>query len=124
MNYAETNAIDTPLTIFLEDTGKAFVKGLGSHLNKTGRFVANLLLLITILVFSFEARSDVREIDVVATSVRVKGFECAKPSRIQRDEARSKPDRPVWIIWCDDEKNIYSVTYVGDDRTSVKRLRK
>jgi hypothetical protein len=63
------------------------------------------------------AQQDSEAINVVADAVRSQGYACAEPSAVQRDEALSRPDLPVWILTC--EGGRYRVELVPDMRARV-----
>lgn len=59
-------------------------------------------------------------LDVVAASVRDRGFDCDDPKKAERDEAASKPDEAAWVIDCGNAH--YRVTYKGDTGVEVEEL--
>ena len=63
------------------------------------------------------AQQDSEAIQVVADAVRSQVYACAEPSAVQRDEALSRPDLPVWVLTC--EGGRYQVELVPDMKARV-----
>lgn len=59
-------------------------------------------------------------LDVVAASVRDRGYTCEDPKEAKRDEAASKPDEAAWIIDCGNAR--YRVIYEGDAGVEVEAI--
>ena len=57
---------------------------------------------------------------IVAAAVRDHGFACDRPISAEREESVSQPDRPVWIIRCDNAR--YRVVFEGDTGARVTPL--
>jgi hypothetical protein len=66
------------------------------------------------------AQQDAEALQVVADQVRTQGYACANPQTIQRDPDLSRPDLPVWILTC--ENNRYRVELVPDMQARVTQL--
>jgi len=66
------------------------------------------------------AQQESEALQVVADQVREQGFACANPQGIQRDPDLSRPDLPVWILTC--ENNRYRVELVPDMQARVTQL--
>lgn len=59
-------------------------------------------------------------LDIIATAVRDRGFDCERPRSVERDLAASMPDREAWIIECDGVR--YRVVFGGDTGPLVTSL--
>ncbi len=66
------------------------------------------------------AQQDAEALQVVADQVRTQGYACANPQAVQRDPDLSRPDLPVWILTC--ENNRYRVELVPDMQARVTQL--
>ena len=66
------------------------------------------------------AQQEAEALQVVADEVRTQGYACATPAAVQRDQDLSRPDLPVWILTC--ENNRYRVELVPDMRARVTPL--
>ena len=66
------------------------------------------------------AQQDSEALQVVADLVRTQGYACANPQGVQRDPELSRPDLPVWILTC--ENNRYRVELVPDMQARVTQL--
>jgi plasmid stabilization system protein ParE len=66
------------------------------------------------------AQQESEALQVVADQVRTQGYACANPQGIQRDPDLSRPDLPVWILTC--ENNRYRVELVPDMQAKVTQL--
>lgn len=64
------------------------------------------------------AADDEVPLDVVADSVRARGYTCEDPREAKRDEAASKPDEAAWTIDCGNAH--YRVIYKGDASVEVE----
>ena len=58
--------------------------------------------------------------DIVADTVRSRGYPCDQPERATRDEAASLPDQAAWVLECADAR--YWVRYDNDVPAEVRRL--
>ena len=56
----------------------------------------------------------------VAAAVRITGSRCDHPSELRYDAAASQPDRPAWIIRC--EEGLFRVLFEGDTGPRVTPL--
>jgi hypothetical protein len=65
-----------------------------------------------------QAAGDEVPLDVVADSVRARGYACEDPREAKRDEAASKPDEAAWLIDCGNAH--YRVVYMGDASVEVE----
>jgi hypothetical protein len=65
-----------------------------------------------------QAADDEVPLDVVADSVRARGYTCEDPREAKRDEAASKPDEAAWTIDCGNAH--YRVIYKGDASVEVE----
>ncbi len=79
--------------------------------------ISALAGLIAGLSSGASAQQDSEAIQVVADAVRSQGYACAEPSAVQRDEALSQPDLPVWVLTC--EGGRYRVELVPDMKARV-----
>jgi hypothetical protein len=79
--------------------------------------ISALAGLIAGLSSGASAQQDSEAIQVVADAVRSQGYACAEPSEVQRDEALSRPDLPVWVLTC--EGGRYRVELVPDMKARV-----
>ena len=61
------------------------------------------------------------DIAIVATAVRQRGYACDRPQSLRSDLQSSLPDRPAWIIDC--EQGRFRVTFEGDTGARVTPLR-
>lgn len=52
------------------------------------------------------------EADIVATSIRRKGFSCAKVSHMERTELNKPAVRTIWKVRCD--QGDYLIKYIGN----------
>ncbi len=59
-------------------------------------------------------------IAAVAAAVRITGSRCDHPSELHYDAAASQPDRPAWIIRC--EEGLFRVLFEGDTGPRVTPL--
>jgi hypothetical protein len=66
------------------------------------------------------AQQNSEALQVVADQVRTQGYACANPQGVQRDPDLSRPDLPVWILTC--ENNRYRVELVPDMQARVTQL--
>jgi hypothetical protein len=66
------------------------------------------------------AADDVEPLDIVAASVRDRGYSCEDPKEAKRDEAASKPDEAAWLIDCGNAR--YRVIYQGDTGVEVEAV--
>jgi hypothetical protein len=66
------------------------------------------------------AQDEAEALQVVADKVRTQGYVCANPQAVQRDPDLSRPDLPVWILTC--ENNRYRVELVPDMQARVTQL--
>jgi hypothetical protein len=66
------------------------------------------------------AQGEAEALQVVADQVRTQGYACANPQAVQRDPDLSRPDLPVWILTC--ENNRYRVELVPDMQARVTQL--
>jgi hypothetical protein len=66
------------------------------------------------------AADDDVPLDVVAASVRDRGYSCEDPKEAKRDEAASKPDEAAWLIDCGNAR--YRVIYKGDTGVEVEAI--
>ena len=57
---------------------------------------------------------------IIAAAVRDRGFPCDRPISAEREPSVSQPDRPAWIIRCDDVR--YRVVFEGDTGARVMPL--
>ncbi len=58
--------------------------------------------------------------EIIAAQVRTQGFPCEKPIGAERDQKRSTPDQPVWVLRC--ENATYRVKMIPDMRAQIDRL--
>jgi hypothetical protein len=58
--------------------------------------------------------------NIIAAQIRKQGFKCDNADRAERDKDLSKPDRPVWIVTC--ENATYRVRLIGDMADRVEKL--
>jgi hypothetical protein len=58
--------------------------------------------------------------EVIAAQLRRQGYTCDNPVSAKRDQERSKPDQPVWILKC--EKTTYRVRLTPDMAADVVPL--
>ena len=85
------------------------------------RSLGVLTLLALGLPSAAFARRKSEAIQVVADAVRSEGYACVAPTAVQRDEAQSRPDLPVWILSC--ESGRYRVELVPDMRARVTPIK-
>lgn len=57
---------------------------------------------------------------IIAAQIRAQGYPCSKPTTASRDADLSKPDRPVWILRCEDAT--YRVRLAPGMASSVERI--
>ena len=60
------------------------------------------------------------ELGIVAAAVRITGTRCDQPRDVERDASASRPDRPAWIIRCED--GLFRVIFEGDTGPRVTPL--
>jgi hypothetical protein len=58
--------------------------------------------------------------DMLADTVRDRGFRCEQAEAAERDEALSRPDEAVWVLRCSNGR--YRVRYPGDTAPQVEPL--
>jgi hypothetical protein len=58
--------------------------------------------------------------DILAVQLRSQGYACEKPQDAARDNERSKPDQPVWILKC--ENVTYRMQLTPGMAAKVERL--
>jgi hypothetical protein len=75
---------------------------------------------IVALSSAVAAQGEAEALQVVADQVRTQGYACANPQAVQRDPDLSRPDLPVWILTC--ENNRYRVELVPDMQARVTQL--
>jgi hypothetical protein len=56
-------------------------------------------------------------VETVAAAVRVTGAGCDEPRALEYDAEASRPDRPAWVIRC--EQGSFRVIYQGDTGPEV-----
>jgi hypothetical protein len=66
------------------------------------------------------AQAEAEALQVIADQVRLQGFACATAQSVQRDPDLSRPDLPVWILTCDN--NRYRVELVPDMQARITTL--
>ena len=57
------------------------------------------------------------DLQIVAAAVRVTGARCHQPLGVERDAVESRPERPAWIIRC--EEGLFRVIFEGDTGVRV-----
>lgn len=88
------------------------------------RFLTLTALLLTAAVpltgHGSDNDSEVVPLNIVADSVRERGYSCDDPKEAKRDEAASKPDEAAWLIDCGNGR--YRVIYKGDTGAEVEEI--
>jgi hypothetical protein len=85
--------------------------------------LAGLLLALVLADMPAPAEATENEevpLDIVADSVRSRGYTCDDPKSAERDEAASKPDEAAWLIDCGNAR--YRVIYQGDAGVDVEEV--
>jgi hypothetical protein len=94
------------------------------QLRTTRPFLTALALLLGMAMLpagqGSKAADDDIPLDVVAASVRDRGYTCEDPKEAKRDEAASKPDEAAWLIDCGNAR--YRVIYKGDAGVDVEQV--
>lgn len=83
----------------------------------TGAFAG---LLLALCCASATAQERSIELKIVADKVRSLGFECRNPSSVERIQAESMPDEPVYVLTC--EGVSYRVQLVPDRAARVSQI--
>lgn len=64
-----------------------------------------------------EAQEESSQLEVIAAEVRRQGFECKNPMSVERIEAGSRPDEPLYLLKCDGAS--YRVRLIPDRAAEV-----
>lgn len=77
------------------------------------------ILLVGLTTGPTRATDEVPQ-DMLAAQIRLQGFACDKPLGATRDAKRSKPDRAVWVLKCNNAR--YRISRAPDMAAKVEPL--
>jgi hypothetical protein len=82
-------------------------------------FLANMLagVLLWLACLPADAHEQSLQLEVIAAQVRRQGFVCKNPISVERIEAGSRPDEPLYVIKC--EGASYRVRLIPDRAAEI-----